>query len=389
MSSRPTPEATTVESGGLDAPRSPGRRRAASTTATDVARAVGVSQSTVSLVLSGKAEGRVGPDTRRAVLEAAAAMGYQPNAAARALRSGRAQTIALVIPDIENPVYASLLLGVSGEVRAADYAVVLVDERENPQWERSLVSGLAGGLFGGGILHTPAAARVGSVARTRRPYVLIESAAPGTSSVQLRVTDGVRAAMSHLLALGHRRIGHVAAAYDKETFHLRRRAWLDALARAGIDGPRHEVAATWELDEAQLAVGGLLGRADRPTALLCDDDLLAAAAYRAARAAALAIPGDLSVVGFDDIPLARYLEPELTTIAFPGFAVGRTAAALLLRHLADRRAKPEQVELELPLVVRGSTAAPPADARARGRTHPPSREGPGHPGKERNGRSRP
>jgi DNA-binding LacI/PurR family transcriptional regulator len=329
--------------------------RARRPTATDVARAVGVSQATVSLVLSGKDAGRVSEATRDAVLRAAASLGYEPNTAARNLRLGRADSVALVIPDIENPVFAKLLLGVSGVVRDAGYVVILFDERENPGWARSLAGGLAAGLFEGGIMHTPEAGPRSSVLRAHQPIVLIEATARGTASVQLGVADAVRDAMEHLVGLGHRRIAHVAADYAKETFELRRQTWLTAMATLGE--PTHEVRATWEIEAAQGAVSELLRLSDRPTALLCDGDLLAAAAYRAARAHGLSIPGDLSVVGFDDIPLARLLDPELTTIAFPASAIGQAAGSLLLSRIAEPDEPPVRIDIRLPLQVRGSTAA--------------------------------
>lgn len=168
--------------------------------------------------------------------------------------------------------------------------------------------------------------------------------------------------MDHLLGLGHRRIGHVAADYAKETFDLRRLAWLEAMSRIGE--PPREVKAKWDLEAAQAAVTQLLVLAERPTALLCDDDLLAASAYRAGRAQGLSIPEDLSIIGFDDIPLARLLEPELTTIALPALEIGTAAGRLLLDRLATPDAPPRRVEISLPLRIRASTSAPPSVSRS-------------------------
>jgi DNA-binding LacI/PurR family transcriptional regulator len=317
-------------------------------TSVDVARRAGVSQSTVSLVLSGKAAGRISQRTEAAVRAAADELGYRPNAAARALKTGAARTVALVVPDVTNPFFGGLLRGAQTAARAASYAVALIDTDNDRDWGAASVEALRAGPADGLLLFEvdPPRRSAGS-----EPIVVIESESRGHPSVRLDAERGAEAAVRHLLELGHRRIGHVASVHDRPTFRLRRRA-VDRL----VEGEVARVRSDFTLESARGAARDLLtGRSDL-TALFCDDDIVAAGAYLAVRELGLRIPGDLSVVGFDGLDIGRVLDPPLTTIVADAAELGRVAFELLLAQLAGKRPRSRVLPVELEL--RGSTAAP-------------------------------
>ncbi|TDC41599.1 LacI family transcriptional regulator, partial [Actinomadura sp. KC345] len=175
-------------------------------------------------------------------------------------------------------------------------------------------------------------------------------------TVDFGVADGMRTIVAHLAGLGHRRIGHVAAAVDQWTFHARGDALAAAVAALPGGRPTRSACAI-DVGSAKAAAGRLLDDPDRPTALVCDDDLIAAGAYKAARARGLDIPADLSVTGVDDVLLATALEPELTTVRLPAEELGAQGMTALLDLLAGGRPAPRVLPGEL--IVRDSTAAAP------------------------------
>ena len=332
-------------------------------TSVDVARHAGVSQSTVSLVFSGKAAGRISARTEAAVRAAAEELGYRPNAAARALKTGAARTVALVVPDITNPFFGGLLRGAQTAARAAGYAVALIDTDNDRDWGAASAEALRAGPADGLLLFEvdPPPRAAGS-----EPIVVIESESRGHPSVRLDAERGTEAAVRHLLELGHRRIGHVASVHDRPTFRLRRRA-VDRLAGAGTA----RVRCDFTLDSARAAASELLTADPGLTALFCDDDIVAAGAYLAARDLGLRIPGDLSVVGFDGLDIGRVVDPPLTTVVADAVELGRVAFELLRAQLAGSR--PRSRVLPVALEVRGSTAGPRRLSRARRRTAPGAR----------------
>jgi LacI family transcriptional regulator len=164
--------------------------------------------------------------------------------------------------------------------------------------------------------------------------------------------------MAHLLALGHRKIGHLAAAVDTETFHLRHLGYHAALQAIGQPVvPLYEQHARFDIADARQAALRILTAPELPTAILCDSDHLAAGIYKAASDLHLSIPHDLSVIGFDDSMIATLLEPELTTVAIPTAAIGAQAFLLLLAVLTHETAPAETV-FPVHLVIRPSTTSP-------------------------------
>jgi LacI family transcriptional regulator len=304
-----------------------------------------VSQSTVSLVLAGKSEGRVKPETRQAVREAARRLGYRPNLAARNLRLGRTRTVLLVVPTLASPFFGAVYTGAARVAGERGFGIIVHPWNDDAVPARSpvdieAIDGVLASSLGGGV-----------TGMSEVPLVVLDNdPADPAPAVNFDVAGGMRAIAGHLTGLGHRRIGHLAAAVDAWTFRVRG----EVLAEEAPVVCRATSAI--EVTAARTAALTLLNRPDRPSALVCDDDLIAAGAYKAARALGLDVPHDLSITGFDDILVATALEPELTTIRLPAEELGARAMTALLERL-DGHAPPD-VSLPGELMIRGSTAPP-------------------------------
>jgi DNA-binding LacI/PurR family transcriptional regulator len=351
-------------------------------TSRDVAVAAGVSQSTVSIVLSGKWAGRVSPQTAQAVQEAAARLGYRPNLAARNLRLGQTRTVLLVVPTLANPFFGAVYTGAARVAAAHGFGVVVYPWPDGTGPARSPFSApheaidgvLASSMATDTLADLIGAARGVSAGYDANgggptnPLVMLDSDPAGRApTVNVDVADGMRAIVGHLAGIGHRRFWHLGADVDAWTFRTRDRAIAAAVAALpGATLARR--AAPINIAGARAAVRDWLRAAppaDRATALICDDDVMAAGAYKAARDAGLDIPRDLSITGFDDILLAEALEPELTTVRLPAEALGERAMSALLEILAGGRPRP--LSLAGDLMVRASTAPPPSRPAGAGR----------------------
>ncbi len=318
-------------------------------TSVDVARRAGCSQSTVSLVLSGKGRGRISARTEATVRAAAAELGYRPNVAARTLRTGVARTVGLVVPDITNPFFGRMMRGAQRAAQQAGYTVVLVDAGGDRAWEAESVQALLAGPADGLLLFEVALPE-GVTERA----IGIEMAPGDLPVVRLDVESGIDAAMDHLLGLGHRRFGHVASAFVAPTFDARAARLAGRLEQAGLE-PAARVQSLFSFEEAHTASLPLLDAG--VTAVMCDDDILAGGFYLAARERGAAIPGDVSVIGFDDLDFARVLAPPLTTVAADAEGLGAAAFRALASDLAGHPPPAEQT-LPVRLEVRESTAPP-------------------------------
>jgi DNA-binding LacI/PurR family transcriptional regulator len=302
------------------------------------------------LVLSGKSAGRISARTEAAVRDAAAELGYRPNMAARTLRTGTARTVGMVVTDVTHPFFGPVLRGAQAAAWRAGYAVALVDVANDPDRERASFEALRAGPADGYLFFT-----VDPPEGSGEAVVAIEVSPPGMPYVRFDTGRGTDLAMAHLIELGHERIGHLGSELVAETFRIRREHVLERLSEAGLEPAGYERAA-FRFDEAHQAALRLLAGADRPTAVYCDDDLLAGGIYLAARDLGLRIPDDVSVVGFDDLPFAKVFSPPLTTIAIDPEELGGRAFELLA-ELMDG-GSPEGVVLPVSLLVRGSTAPP-------------------------------
>jgi LacI family transcriptional regulator, repressor for deo operon, udp, cdd, tsx, nupC, and nupG len=324
-------------------------------TSVDVAQRAGVSQAAVSLVFGGKAAGRVGKKTQEAILEAARELGYRPNSAARTLRSGRSRLIVLAVPDVSNPYFAAVLQGVEQVARQHGYAVMLASVRDEDDWQQVVLDGLSSRSVDGFLFFTLCPPTKDISTALLGKAVLVDAAGYAFPSLLLDTEAGMHTAMVYLLRLGHTKIAHLAAAVDAETFHLRRKAYLDVLAAAELPIiAAYQGQASFTIASARQAAHRILEGASPPSAIVCDSDVLAVGVYKAARDLHYTIPEDLSVVGFDDSIIACQLDPELTTVAIPTAVIGEQAFLLLLAVL-EKGPVPSQTVVPLELVIRAST----------------------------------
>ncbi|MFD8157244.1 LacI family DNA-binding transcriptional regulator [Streptomyces malaysiensis] len=324
-----------------------------------MARVAGVSQATVSLVLGEKWPGRVSERTAETVRAAARDLGYRPNLAARSLRLGRTRTVLLVVPALTTEFFARVYTGAERVAADHGFGVVLYPSPEGVGPARDPFDSARASLDGV-IASSMAADALAAVRGGGLPLVMLDSDpddAAAAATVNLDIADGVRQAAGHLLTLGHRRVAHLAAAVDSWTFRVRARALAEAMGEV----PGAELStepAGLSVEEGRRAAERVLARpGPRPTALVCDDDILAAGACKAARRLGLRIPDDVSVTGFDDLALATAVEPELTTVRLPAEAVGAAGMRALMTLLEGET--PQDTVLPVDLIPRSSTAPPP------------------------------
>jgi LacI family transcriptional regulator, repressor for deo operon, udp, cdd, tsx, nupC, and nupG len=336
-------------------------------TSKDVARAAGVSQATVSLVLGEKWRGRVSERTAGLVREAARALGYRPNLAARNLRLGTTRTALLVVPALTNEFFARVYTGAAGVAAEHGFGVVLYPSPAGAGPARDPFASARAALDGviASSMATDALDAIRGADGADLPLVMLDSdpAAPGAAArVNLDIADGIRQVTEHLLGLGHRRLLHLASAVSSWTFDMRAEALAETVRHAP-DAAVRTVRAPLEVSSGrEAAERALRAPGPHPTAVLCDDDILAAGACKAVRRLGLRVPEDISVTGFDDLGLATAVEPELTTVRLPAERVGERGMSALLRVLDGRL--PETGDLPVSLVIRGSTARVSAAGRA-------------------------
>ncbi len=333
------------------------------TTIYDLARATGLSPSTVSRALRGM--GAISPGTVARVRESAARLRYRPNAVARSLALRRSDSIALMLPDIANPFFPALVKAVQLRARHHGKTVLLCNTEGDPGAEAEYLEMLASrqieGVLAMGLAISPE--EIQRRAGSRLRIVALDRAAPGgnTASVQADHRAGGRLATDHLLALGHRRVAHIAGPLSISVARERRDGHLDRLSQAHLP-PGPEAQGDFTEASGYGAARQLVDGGEEFTAVFCANDLMALGAVSALRSAGLEVPERVSVVGFDDIELGRYAVPALTTVRQPLDQLARTAVDLLAALLrGDEALTPARLPVEL--VVRESTAPAPG-ARA-------------------------
>ena len=309
-------------------------------TIADVARRAGVSTATVSRVLSGV--GRARPETHARVEAAARELGFRPSDVARSLKRRSTQSIGLIVTDIENPYFPQLVKAVEDAAIAAGYAVLLCNAVDDPEREAWYLDFLVERRVDGLVI---AASTIGSrqgdwLAAAPLPVVLINTMAPD-GLVPTIVSDnraGGRAAARHLLDLGHRRFGYLKPPPRNLDAPERLAGVSDELLEAGlaVDGAEPALAignGGPTVTGGEAAMTELLGLDPRPTAVIAYNDLMAIGAMRAIRTAGLRVPADVSLIGFDDVALAAFVEPALTTLRQETAEMGRWAVETLTARI--------------------------------------------------------
>ncbi|MFL6053604.1 MAG: LacI family DNA-binding transcriptional regulator [Actinoallomurus sp.] len=320
----------------------------------DVAREAGVSVSTVSRAFT--VPDLVKDETRQHVLQTAERLGYRPNRAARGLITGKTGNFGVIVPDLSNPFFPTVLKGVQARAREADYAVFLADCDENATEEMALVQAMAKQVDG--VILCSSRMTPNQLERVvgTTSLVFINRQVRDNPAVLMGASGGMRQAIDHLAALGHRRVAYLNGPKTSWSNRERRRGLRQSarydmeIVELGPFAPRFEGGP----HAADLAI------AEGVTAIIAFNDLLALGVMSRLADRGVAVPEDMSVVGFDDIPMAGMATPPLTTVAMQNERAGRAAVDLLVSLLTVSGADAGDLrrELDCQLIVRASTTGP-------------------------------
>jgi DNA-binding LacI/PurR family transcriptional regulator len=338
---------------------------AARPTLETVAARAGVSRSLVSLVLRGSAS--VSARRREAVLRAVAELDYRPNAAARRLAERKSDTVGVLLNDLRQPWFADMLDGLTPALHAGGKAILLGDGRIDRMMDESLTwsfldLGVDGLVLAGS---SPVTATVVNVA-SKIPTVAVGGMDPDLPHVDVLANDnhlGGTLAVRHLVSLGHRRIAHISGLPSSAGL-LRLDAYRDSMRLAGLGGQVVVEAGDMTEEGGYRAAMRLLSLSERPTAIFAANDLSCVGALSAAAALGVRVPGELSLVGFDNSSLARLRALWLTSVDGAAYAMGEKAARMLLARIEHPDAPREVVLMPPRLEVRGSSGPAPAAAGA-------------------------
>ncbi|MBD9595364.1 LacI family DNA-binding transcriptional regulator [Ensifer sp. ENS05] len=329
----------------------------------DIAERAGVSVATVSRALSGSS--LVTDETRQRINALARELNYRPNVSARNLRTRRSMSVLLVVRDVGNPFYLEILKGVEATAREAGYAVLMGNTENDPDREVEYFNMLRDGHADGMILMTgklPPPEPGESADLSHLPVVIALEMIEGSGfpHVQIDNVAAAEAAVDHLIALGHRRIAHIAGPLPEVMALRRRDGYRAAMKAAGLAVPEgYEVRGDYLLESGEACASDLFALPEPPTAIFAANDEMAYGAIHALRRLGREVPGDVSVVGFDDLYLSKAFYPPLTTVSQPRADIGRTAMSQLLNVLSDGDVAAEPaIVLPTTLNIRGSTAPP-------------------------------
>ncbi|MFB6551118.1 LacI family DNA-binding transcriptional regulator [Streptomyces sp. NPDC056405] len=331
---------------------------------TDVARAAQVSPAIVSRLLRQDASLRVRDETRRRVLAAAESLGYTPDETARALRSSAVGVIGVVVREVSNPVYSEILAGAQEEAGKAGIALLLADAAELSRNEKAFERVVRGNRVDGLLLQrgggTPDEL-VGRIRSSGTPLLLVNDRSRGSvGSVALDDEGATRVATSHLVGLGHSKIGHLSLGGPQGRSAARSRGWAEVLRESGIPAPPQVVGG-------HTIESGLRAFRRLPqgiTALVASNVMAAVGLMSAARTAGMDVPGDLAIVAVHDVSFAAHLTPALTVVRMPLHELGRRSVRGMLGQLSGDSARHDVVVRPAPeLVVRESCGSKNATVR--------------------------
>lgn len=326
---------------------------------TDVAKRAKVSIATVSRVVNNS--DKVVPATRDLVVKAIAKLGYKPNRVARRLRQrgGKCHLLGLIIPDIQNPFFSEMARAVEDTAYANEFAVMLCNSDEDLKKEQFYIDVMRSESVDGIILppiHETDPV-VMKLVESGMPVVTVDRslAQNVTDKVEIDNHRGAYDAVEHLIGLGHRRIGLISGQQNISTSRERFRGFKDALAAHNLDvPPEYCVRGDFKQASGRALAEALLSLPFPPTALFVLNNLMTVGALEAIHSLGLKIPGEVALIGFDDLPWAEVFNPPLTVIRQPAYEVGAAAVELLLKRLADPKAPRAHLTLLPRLVIRKS-----------------------------------
>ncbi|HTZ28667.1 MAG TPA: LacI family DNA-binding transcriptional regulator [Streptosporangiaceae bacterium] len=328
----------------------------------DVAAAARVHPATASRALNPGTRLLVSEETARRVTEAAERLGYRPNPVARSLRTRRSHTMGVLIPDLNNPLFPPIVRGLEDRLAEHGYVALIGNTDGDVARERMVFDQMRARHVDGFVLATATLRSdiLDEATEADLPVVLMNRTAEGYpfSSVSVDNEQGVRAAVSHLISLGHTKIGHIAGPQQISTGLARLRGFRDSMQSRGlsVDDSQVVYASALSLAEGLRCGRELLERNGDLTAIVAGNDMLAVGCYGAFDELGVRCPEDVSIVGFNDMPFIDRLRPPLSTVRFPHYQLGTEAANLLLERIETGGGGPVKILYLAPeLIVRGST----------------------------------
>jgi len=331
----------------------------------DVAQAVGVHVSTVSRALDPRTRHLITPEVADQIVKASKQLAYRQNAAAYSLKTNRSRTVGVVLPDITNQIFPPIIRGVEDALAEHNYVAILANTDGNPKREENISETLrtrgVDGLVLASVEREDEAVR--RLVSDGIPIVTVNRKVndPGVSSVVHDEDEGVRRILMHLVSLGHSQIANIAGPQELSTGEERYRAFEHHRSLLGLDSDPRLIAFAHGFNETEgeRSVEELIAAGASFTAIVCSNDRLAIGAIAALRRHGISCPGDVSVTGYNDMPMVDRLAPPLTTIRIQQYRAGFEAAKLLYAMLetAPDQRKPEHIVLPVELIVRGSTQA--------------------------------
>jgi LacI family transcriptional regulator len=321
-----------------------------------------VSHQTVSRFING--EDHIAPWTRARVEQAIAKLGFHPSHIARSLVSRRTKTVGLVMGDVASPFFPDVARGAEDVLASAGYSLILSSSRRDPERELRNVKHLLERSTDGLILGAPQCrpdelAELAQRAAVPMVFLNREVRGPQVAAVWVDWPSATAEVVTYLAGLGHRRIALVVPSRSEARVSSREDWYRPALARAGLGSQRSLIfRESMSLEGGYRAGERLLALADRPTAAICHNDVMAIGLLQACAQRKVRVPRDLSIVGWDDVPYASLVTPPLTTVRVPRYELGQTAARRLLDLMAGRAADLAEAPLALELVRRQSCRSP-------------------------------
>jgi len=332
----------------------------------DVAAAAGVHPATASRALNPETRLLVSEETAQRVAAAATKLGYRPNPVARSLRTRRSHTVGVLIPDLTNPIFPPIVRGLEDKLAAAGYVALLGNTDADSHRERVIFEQMRARHVDGFVLATATLhdQLLAEAAAAGLPVVLMNRLAPDYNfpSVSVDNDQGARMAVAHLAKLGHTRIAHIAGSQEASTGVSRLLGFRAGMTSHGLAVDENLIAYStrYTIEEGTRCGRELLAQPGDFTAVAAANDMLAIGCYAALEEAARRCPDDISVIGFNDMPFIDRLRPPLTSVRFPHYQLGTEAAQLMLERINGTDRPVRVLYLAPELIVRGSTAAPPA-----------------------------
>ena len=329
----------------------------------EIARRANVSTATVSRAIN--QSGPVKAATARKVWRAISELNYYPNSHARALVSGRSRLIGLIVSDITNPFFPELIRSFETQASQQQYDLLLTSTDYLTSRMTTCLRRMLERKVDGVAMMTSEMdmSLIKELGRRGVPLVFMDvgQVGPKMSHVAIDYANGVKQAVDHLVALGHKQIGFISGPLDLHSARTRRQAFLDAVRGHGLSPDKRLIReGTHTAEGGQKAMAAILRLSRHPTAVVSSNDWTAIGALHAIHAAGLRVPSDISLVGFDDIPLVSYTNPSLTTVRMSAADVGSTAFDALFKLIGGERLEGDVYQVPTRLIVRESTTKPAA-----------------------------